>query len=301
MISQVMHITHDDVVSRLPLPAPNANKYTRGKLVLVSGCAAYPGAAALASMAAQVSGAGYVQTYVEDSIQNVVRLLADPSLVVYPWSAWDVHAAAPFSAHHPCAYAVGSGFDAADEICQKLALDAVYFLHAPLIVDGGALGALATQAGIKMCAARKDAGQATVITPHGGEAARLAHAANIQADGPALLSQKLSQAYGCVCVLKGPDTYISDGSHVAVMTKGTAALAKAGTGDVLAGIVGSFLAQGICAWDAAVIATSVHAQAGIYAARQKSDISVRPEDVIQCLPNVFVDLEKERVHHEQKN
>ncbi len=294
MSVHVQHIDEASLLQILPVPSAQANKYTRGKLVLVAGCAQYPGAAAMASRAAQRSGAGYVQTYVEDSVQNAVRIMCGPSLVVRPWSVWDVQKAGAFSAHHPCAYAFGSGFNGEDSACQKLTLDAVRYLKAPLLLDGGAIGAISTEEGLKACAERAASGQVMVCTPHGGEAAGLARAAGIATDDPAERAVQISKCYGCVTVLKGPDTYISDGTRTAVMTEGTAALAKAGTGDVLAGIVGAFLAQGVSAFDAGVLGTTVHARAGVCAAHQRSDISVCPEDVIEYLPNVFLKLEQER-------
>ena len=74
----------------------------------------------------------------------------------------------------------------------------------------------------------------TVLTPHTGEAARLAEPFGISLDDPEKAAKKLARAYKSIVVLKGPETIISDDARTEVYTAGTAALAKAGTGDVLA-------------------------------------------------------------------
>lgn len=297
-MSGIPSVKRSDLVRLLPRVPKDANKYTRGQLTLVAGCDEYPGAAALASRAAQESGAGYVQTYVQDSVQNVVRVMCGPSLVVRPWSAWDVQKATPSDSGHPRAYAFGSGFDGDDGKCRSLALDAVCFLSAPLLLDGGALRAISTQGGVRACSQRGASGRVTVVTPHGGEAAGLARAAGISAESPADLAREIACAYGCFTVLKGPDTYISDGKRTVVMTFGTPALAKAGTGDVLAGIIGALMAQGMDAFDAGALGASVHALAGVRASDEKGVTSVRPEDVADQIPYVFCELEHERQDNE---
>ena len=94
---------------------------------------------------------------------------------------------------------------------------------------------------------------------------------------------ELAQVYACLVVLKGEDTVISDGASVCRVTHGTAALAKAGTGDVLAGIIGSFLAQGISPFLAAVMGVS-HADAGNRASEKYGMVSVCAEEVVEALP-----------------
>lgn len=157
----------------------------------------------------------------------------------------------------------------------------------PLLVDGGALAALATGEGRARAAARAAQGRALVLTPHGGEAARLARAARLDrgdAADPVRLAPALAAAYGAVCVLKGPDTHVSDGARTVLVDRGTAALAKAGTGDVLAGVVGALLAQGLSPLDAAVLGATLHAEAGRVAEERATAIGAIPEDVLDALP-----------------
>lgn len=319
----------------MPHPAKDANKYSRGKLMLVAGSAAYPGAACLAAFGAQRAGAGYVQVLCAEEGVGVVRGYR-PSLVAASWNDLRVVDWPESTAAKPCACAVGPGFEVADARQAHMALRIVRDARMPVLVDGGALAALASAEGLaaacerasgepaaRVSAARclaadaagSEAGHSVgadagapevsasaafsvspssafplVITPHGGEAARLLKAARLDEDArsrrwePERMAFELARAYRCVAVLKGPDTFVSDGATVAAVRLGTPALAKAGTGDVLAGIIGALLAQGVSAVDAAVLGATLHAEAGRAAAAQLTEIAVTPEDVIDFLP-----------------
>ncbi len=279
----------------LPLPAIDANKYTRGVLTLVAGSAEYPGAACLAARAAGRIGAGYVQVFCAPESVSVLRNYL-PSLVV---RSWDDHLGEKLpreSSDHPAACLLGSGFAVGNDELNELALEVVRTCEAPLVIDGGALSALASEEGLRAAKERAAAFRTTVLTPHSGEALRLGKAvfadsptgyASFQralADGRAKM---LSEAFKALVVLKGPQTYISDGEAVVVMSKGTPALAKAGTGDVLAGMIGALLAQGLVPQDAAELGCTLHAEAGRLAASALTEISTGPEDVIDALPSVL--------------
>ncbi len=86
---------------------------------------------------------------------------------------------------------------------------------------------------------------------------------------------------------------MSDGNDVVVVTEGTPALAKAGTGDVLAGVIGALLAQGTGALDAAVLGATLHARAGRLAEVRLTSIAVAAEDVIEALPAAIAELARE--------
>ena len=100
----------------------------------------------------------------------------------------------------------------------------------------------------------------------------------------------LADAYAATVVLKGPETVVAHDNDTYLMDKGTPALAKAGTGDVLAGIIAALLAQGLSPVQAAVLGTRLHADAGNEAARRLGVVSVIPEDVIDCIPIAIQEL-----------
>lgn len=267
----------------LPVPSRDANKYSRGKLVLVAGSAAYPGAACLAALAAGRAGAGYTEVLCAPESQAPLHARV-PSAVARSWAGLapdDVNEAAR---RYPVAVVVGSGMDgrAADQ--AALVLKVLRQVEAPVLADGGALAVLATVEGRAAAALRAQRGWLLVATPHAGEAARLARGARVAAEGPAALAGALAEAYGCTMALKGPVTYVAQpGIDPVPMAHGTPALAKAGTGDVLAGVIGALLAQGLAPLDAAVLGASIHAEAGRIAAGRLGEVSVMAEDVADAL------------------
>ena len=281
----------------LPMPAADAHKYSRGKLTIVGGAAAYPGAACLAAAASQRMGAGYTEVVCAPESVAVVRRFR-PSLVVRSWEGLASDSFAPTRPGRPVAYAVGSGLDAltdaASAEAKRLVHRALKHAHAPLLIDGGGLAPLATDKGRRLLRRRFLNGWSTVITPHAGEAARLASPLDLPTDDQDRLARLLALAYGVIAVVKGPDTSISDGETTVRITEGTSALAKAGTGDVLAGMLGALLAQGIDPLDAAVLAVTLHARAGRVAAECTTNISVIAEDVVGALPEAIRALAAER-------
>ena len=268
----------------LPFPPVNAHKYSRGKLLLVAGSQPYPGAAAMAAFAGQRMGAGYTEVYTHPD--NVGKLQAyRPSLVVRSWEellAKDELLAA--GEGRPCAYLVGSGFDATDSESAHLLMHVLKRAEAPVLVDGGAIAALSGTAARTLCRSRHERGLVTVVTPHSGEAAVIGRPLGLSGLPQVDYAEELAWEYGAIVVLKGANTVVSDGEHSFAMTEGTAALAKAGTGDVLAGMIAALLAQGLDALDACVLGSTLHARAGVAAAVQLTDICVTPEDVIEAIP-----------------
>lgn len=275
-----------------PALRSDANKYTRGVCELVVGSERFAGAAVLAAKAANRMGAGYVKVYACEQVAAALHVV-QPSSVVLPVREFseEPHDA---DARHPRAVVVGCGMAGAAEE-TRLVLEVLADTRAPVLVDGGGLAALACDQARAVLGRRSAAGLATVVTPHGGEAARLArfiddgsgrYGTNCTASPQTALA--LARAYGVICVLKGPDTFIATGDEAsfddaAVMDAGTPAIAKAGTGDILAGAIGSLLAQGCDPFDACAAATFIHARAGVLAAAATGDSFVTAEDILDYL------------------
>lgn len=268
-----------------PWPDPQANKYTRGKLSLVAGAAAYPGAACLAGAAAERAGAGYTEVFCAGESLLAVRSFR-PSLVVRDWREWHPARQEARRSDRTGACVIGCGFDG-DARQRELVAETVRAATGPVLIDGGAIGLMADKAGQRLARERAERGVGPlVLTPHGGEAARLARGAKLEgALGGPELAVGLARAYRALIVLKGPITFIADAEGIVeTMDRGTAALAKAGTGDVLAGIIGALLAQGLAPRDAAALGCALHAEAGRAAAQELTEICVSAEDVIAALP-----------------
>lgn len=281
--------SNDSLVALLPFPAEDAHKYSRGKVIAIVGSKKYPGAAALAARASQRTGAGYTEVITAQEAVSLVQAHY-PSLVVSSWKGKPAQFVQMSQFLAPCAYVIGCGFDGEGEKPEKVTYEILEKTNAPVLLDGGALQYIGTGKGQSLCLMRRERGQRTVLTPHGGEAARLADALNVRVEDSKEQAIRLAMALGSTVVLKESDVYISDGEDVCVITQGTAALAKAGTGDVLSGMIGALLAQGLDAFDACVLGTVLHADAGVLAADTFTAISVTAEDIVEGIPAAIINL-----------
>lgn len=285
------------LASALPRPAEDADKCTRGKLTVIGGSDAYPGSVCLASRAGLYGGAGYVACACSATAVPLVRAFA-PSCVVQAWDGADAAALKldAQDARHPQACVLGCGMVSDGGFQDALAAQMIEGCAAPLLLDGGALRTVAERGLSGVLQSRGRAGRQTVLTPHGGEAAALARAADIPVPARhapdrelAAFAVAIAEAFAAHVLLKGPASFIASpaSAEVCLMDQGTPALAKAGTGDVLAGVVGALLAQGMDPATACVLGATVHAGAGRAAAKERGIISATAEDVLEALPFAF--------------
>ena len=279
----------DRLRGSFPLPAPDANKYSRGVLVVIAGRKRYPGAACLASRAGQLMGAGYTQLITEKPVGRIA-VAAYPSLVAREIGTFDAAELSQLKPNASKAVCIGPGFETGAKRNRKVLASVLEQAACPVLVDGGALANLCSREVRSALQARQWVGRTTVITPHMGEARRLGKDLGIACEDAAQLSTAISKATGSVTALKGPDTFIAGNGLIYAMCEGSAALAKAGTGDVLAGMIASLLAQGTPAFEAAVLGCSLHARAGELAAQELGIVSVTPESVLDHLPRAITNL-----------
>ncbi len=292
----------------LPIPTADANKYTRGKLTVIGGSARYPGSACLAGAAAFRTGAGYVECLcAPETVPLIQGYMA--SLVARPWDAEAVRASldAPVDEHHPQACLIGCGMEDDGAHQRALVEEALTTCTVPLILDGGALRVVGQASLQALLQERALSGRPTAMTPHGGEAAALARSVGISApdegaplESLAAFAYQIAAAFRCTVLLKGPQSFIataaadspSEGSSseeptVFLMDRGSAALAKAGTGDVLAGMVGALMAQGQKSGISCVLASVLHAEAARSMVREMGAVSVCAEDVLGAIPDAL--------------
>lgn len=226
------------------------HKGERGHVGIVGGSAGTPGAAVLAGSAALRAGAGLV-TIASDDREVQAQLVAHrPELMVQPRGERPVPGAG--------AMVVGPGLTRAED---RAGLAALWTDDPrPAIWDASALGEIAAPA---------PAGRARILTPHPAEAARLLSArtgeawtaGRVQGDRVAA-ARALAAVTGAIAVLKGEGTVVAEGERLAVCVSGGPALATAGSGDCLAGVIGALLARGLPAWEAACAGVHVHGVAG---------------------------------------
>lgn len=279
--------TTEDLKNLIIHPQWDCNKYTRGNCIAVAGSIKYPGSAILVSSAAQKLGSGYTKLYtVKQNILSSAVFM--PSIPVESFSSFDFEL---LNSKKPHSFVCGSGFDPNDRSQMRLVSRILNESKWPVVLDGGALSYFSDKYFLDTVKERnKD--KVTIITPHKGEANNIYSCYyNCAFKNDLDLSKKLVDFTGCIVVLKGPDTYISSNNVYHIMKSGSPALAKAGSGDVLAGIIGGLICQNkIKDFDACVLATYVHAFAGILAAKDLSDVCVCPEDLIDLLPRVLLSL-----------
>jgi ADP-dependent NAD(P)H-hydrate dehydratase / NAD(P)H-hydrate epimerase len=274
-------------LAELPKRAASSTKFVSGHVVLAGGSRGLTGAPTMASLAAARAGAGYVTACVPQSLEAIVaaKLLEVMTRALPDDGDGALTAAAvgPVlqAAGRGGALALGPGLgrsDGAFAFARELARRAPL----PLVLDADGLNAHAGQ--LESLAARA---AATVLTPHAGELARLLATDSEQIERRRLQHvREAARRARAVVVLKGDDTLVADPSgRVAVSAGGSPALATAGTGDVLTGVLAALLAQGLEPFTAACVGVHVHAQAGRLAARaQGAPEGVIASDVIAALP-----------------
>ena len=287
-------ITARWVADHLPPRPERAHKGDFGRVLIVAGSIEYPGAVLLTALGAMRAGAGVVRVATAESV--AARLAsAVPEIT---WMALDEEAPGLISpggwrrvttaAPGYDAVVVGPGLGS-QPATQRRARQLIAGLTVPAVVDADGLNALA--AGDRWWQAARGS---MVLTPHPGEFARLTGTDAPPADDDDARAQAASAAaarWEQVVVLKGARTVVADpGSDVRVSTVATPALATAGSGDLLAGVIGALLAAGADAIAAAVCGVAVHGAAGLLAAERIGTAGVMARDLAALLPEAISQL-----------
>jgi hydroxyethylthiazole kinase-like uncharacterized protein yjeF len=306
------------VASLLPERALDSHKGTFGSALIVAGSASYTGAAVLAGEAAYRAGAGLVTLAVPSNLHTALAgqiLEATWALLPHEMGAISANASDVLAKKFERATALllGPGLGTEDttrefvqnlitgKIAQKQPTTRIGFLHEDNKPEAanGALPALVIDAdGLTLLAKVKDWHKAlptqVILTPHPGEMSTLTGLTKEEIqDDRQTIAGKYAKEWGHVVVLKGAFTVVAapDG-RITVIPVASPALARAGTGDVLAGLIVGLRAQGLDAFDAAVAGAWIHAQAGLYAADDLgTTASVMASDVLNSIPDVLSDLE----------
>jgi len=262
-------------------PSDLDHKYSRGVIGLITGSAQFPGAAVLTTAAASATGIGMVRFHSSSGLAHLV-LHSTPSAVVQPGKV--------------AAWLVGSGINAKkySDLTTWLRhrwLKLVRLQSVPTVLDAGALylaGSLE---------------QPTVITPHSGELSTLLSARGVQVSAEAIEGdpkkwvQVAADTLGVTVLLKGATTYVANEELLIQLPVATPWLATAGSGDVLAGILGALVATNAIEIlndynhlaHVAATASFIHAQA---AAKASNGGPINAEAIIEALPNTIAQLLK---------
>lgn len=272
-----------DMKKLMPLRKPVSNKGTYGKLMVIAGSSEMPGACVLACKGAYKSGVGLVNACSTPEVTAVIHQTVFECITT----------ALPHIDGHLC----GKSWDRLSSVCDNYTAavigpglgaypDIDEFIRAviknasiPLVIDADALNSIAKAHSPDILKSIKSL---SVITPHPGEMSRLT-GKNISdiLENPIETATLFARQYNVITVLKGARTVIAaPNGQTVINTSGTSALAAAGTGDVLCGIIGAFIAQGQNPFDSAVLGCYIHGRAGAIAADTGSEYSVTASDVI---------------------
>ncbi|HLN68312.1 MAG TPA: NAD(P)H-hydrate dehydratase [Streptosporangiaceae bacterium] len=272
---------HDDIAGLLPRPGPESDKYRRGVLGLLAGSDRFGGAVVLATGGAVRGGAGMVRV-VTASVAAVAVRQAWPEavLTVHPDDAgWDLIG----SVGRVQAWVAGPGMGTGQDAVARLV--AILGTGLPVLVDADGLTILSQHRDLL------PRQPPTLITPHAGELARLlgTEAASVEARRLEH-ARRAAAELGVTVLLKGSTTVVVDphGGPAFVNPTGTPWLATAGSGDVLSGLAGSLLAQGLPPAEAGIAAAYLHGIAARLAAAggpgETGEAPIGAHDLVTALP-----------------
>jgi ADP-dependent NAD(P)H-hydrate dehydratase / NAD(P)H-hydrate epimerase len=271
----VISLQAADVAAMLPHPSAESDKYRRGVLGLVAGSERYTGAAVLATGGAIKGGAG------------MVRLVSAAPAIAVARQHWPEAVLTTYDPARPGdaieaagrvqAWTIGPGLGTGET--ARVLLSAVLASDDPVLIDADGLTVLATHRDLLPRSGP------TLITPHAGELARLLKADRSEVEARRLHFVTAAAAeLGVTVLLKGSTTVIAEpdpSRPVWVNSTGSSWLATAGSGDVLSGLAGSLLAQGLAPAPAAAAAAFLHGLAGRLAA---DDAPIGASDLVTAIP-----------------
>jgi NAD(P)H-hydrate epimerase len=275
------------VLAVLPRRKASWTKFKSGHVLVVGGSRGLTGAPRMSALASMRTGAGYVTTCVPASLQEILASGGNPEVMTrgLPEEGGSLTPEGTASVLEASArggaLALGPGLGRASgafEFARALAREATV----PMVLDADGLNAHAGRLGELRARTA-----AAVLTPHAGELARLLELSSSQIERERLRHVRdAARQAGAIVLLKGDDTLIAEPSgRVAVSPGGSPALATAGTGDVLTGVIAALLAQALDPFTATAAGVWLHAQAGREAARRLGVVEgVIASDVIAALP-----------------
>lgn len=274
---------------------PDAHKGTFGKVFIIAGSQGMTGAAALSAEAAVRSGAGLVTVGVPKSLDDILETKLTEAMKL-PLAETPEHSLSPEAlntaldfASRCSAVVLGPGISQKIET-KRFVNQFILKCSVPIVIDADGLNALADNPDIL-----KDISVPVIITPHPGEMGRLLDMTSAQIQEDRIGAAKTAaKRFGCVAVLKGARTLIAkpDGKFF-INPTGNPGMATGGSGDVLSGMIGAFLARGMKPHEAAASAVYLHGLAGDFAAFDKTEICLSAGDIVNYLYKAFHKIKKE--------
>lgn len=275
-------------LSRLPKRLPSGNKGTFGKVFVIAGSSGMCGAAFFTAKAAYRCGAGLVRILTAPENRVVLQTILPEAIVDSTEPGDDLEKRLASLLAWASAVVIGPGLGM-DETAQFLVRCVLRDAPVPVVVDADALNGIARDPALRNLLPGSSKSP-RIVTPHIGEMARLLGETCEQvADAQAEKAESFAAQYGVVCVLKDARTVVATGNmeHIYVNRSGNHGMATGGSGDVLSGVLGALLAQGMEVSEAARLGVYLHGLAGDKAASAQSAYSMMASDLLDALPHVF--------------
>lgn len=282
-------ITRERVRSLLKERNPKSDKFAFGSLLVIAGSEGYTGAPYFTAKAASLTGAGLIRLIVPETIWAVEAIKNNEVMVSAVEDDEDGRISSKATekildfAKKSSAVLIGPGCGINKGI-QSILKSLLTVLRVPLLIDADGLNVLSEDINIL-----KYATSDVILTPHKKEFARL-YGEKIIPNNKTL--QNFAYEHNVTVVYKEAETRIATNDNRLIINRGhqNSGMAKGGSGDVLSGIIGGFLAQGYNASDAAIIGVYLHSLAGKEARDSKGERSMLPTDTLENIPFVLKEM-----------
>lgn len=265
----------------------DAHKGTFGTVLVIAGSSSMRGAAAFSVLGALRSGTGIVRLMSVSKCIDTVSVLAPEATFIeldcdkYGFMKYNEDILSE-AIKKVSSIVIGSGMGVTEDT-MKILQFIVHNAEVPVIIDADGINCIAHD--IEILVNRKTD---VIITPHPGEMARLLNCdANMINDNRIMVAEKYAEQYGITVVLKGAGTIVADKLRTSANHTGNAGMSKGGSGDILAGIIGSAVAQNLSLYDAACAGVYMHGLAGDAACAKYGQEAMLPSDIISCLSDAF--------------
>ena len=266
---------------QLPKREQFSNKSTFGKVLNIAGSEYYTGAAYLSSVASLKVGCGYVALASSPKVLNVLAYRTS-DIVFLPIE----NIKKKINEFNVISVGCGLSTDLSVSILFKSLLETLAKLEVPVIIDADGLNLLSKMKEVP------ELPKNLILTPHPKEASRLLGVDTEKIlNKPIMYAKKITKKYGCTTVLKMHSTVVcSTAEDIYVNETGNSALAKAGSGDVLTGIISGLCAQGMDNFEAAKLGVYLHGKTGEIASGMLSEYSVLASDLLNYIPLAIMDI-----------
>lgn len=275
--------SYEKVLALLPARPLHSHKGDYGRILLLCGSVGYTGAPALAAMGALRVGAGLVYLCVPSSVYEIeASKLLEPVIIPFKdkngmFSGEAVDQIAQIIPKMD-AVLIGPGIGCSDGTFHIVKWVLENF-SGPVVIDADGINVL--EAHIDILRGRTSP---TILTPHEGEFIRLG---GVMSGTREECAMRLAAELGCIVVLKGYGTVITDGSVCYINPTGNPGMAVGGSGDVLAGIITGLLGQGLLPIEASACGAWLHGAAGDICAREIGQYGMLPSDMLNVLPRLL--------------